>query len=328
MNNYFVKSDNCHQLEDIYKLISREEFDLILSTINAPNKDHYFNAICCCVDEMHDIRCLERVVRRYIQEIKEYPEQFSRSFIHLMVGYKLKRYGQLKEIETAGAVSYDFILNNGLKIELTRVRDFEQVAKKRILKEIKKIPLLNELSLLFYIKTLEIDSVIKKMRGELKKPPFKEYIENEVFDLIIQPKSNSLSMPVNTQIGGILHLSTGPKNNLGIQFKAKSVKLIDLILEKNKHEACRNSDVIIVDLTDDLSIIGKNTLEEELKLIDAGLIPENLKIIIFTSFYWSENIIKAELKYRIFHNNAIVEDFEKNFLQKDGLYEKIVESDL
>lgn len=319
MNNYFVKSSNYRKLEDIYKFISKQEFDLIFEKVGISNKEHYFNAICCCIDEMYDVQGLEKVVRKYVQEIREDSNQFSRSFIHLMIGYKLKRYNQLKEVETNN-ISYDFVLNNGLKIELTRERDFERIVKKRILKEIKKIPLLKDLFLTFYIKTSGIDDVVKKIKSEIKGPPFRE-LENEYFDLVIQPEGQFFGALPNKNIDGILQLSTGPGNNLGIQFKAKSISLIDLILKKNTKEACRNSDILIVDLTDDLSIIGKNTLDEELIKIDSEVIPSNLKIIILMRFFWSENIIKAELKYRVFCKDDVVDEFEKDFLQKDGLYE-------
>jgi len=308
-----------HPIEDIYKVISKEDLDFIVQRVNVPSKEEYFHSICRCVDEMYFVAGLNKVINRFVCEIKEYPDLFPRSFAHLLIGHLFMRYGQLKDIETSGDISYDFILNNGLKVELTRLKDFEKIGEKRILKEIKKNQLLENLTLLFYIKTLNFDEVTKKIRTELRKPPFKDYIENNAFDLMISLKGDSIGMPVNMQIGGMMHLSTGETNHLGIQFRVPEEKLIDLILKKTKRDACRHSDILIIDLTDDFSM---SSLEDEFLKIDEKLIPKNIKILIFTKFFWADNIIKEEIKYKILSQNDVIDNFEKDFLQKEGFYEK------
>jgi len=311
-----------HPIEDIYKIIPKEELDSIVQKVNVPERrPYYFNAICSCIDELYDVKESTKVVKRFVNETQEGPEILSRSFIHLMIGYKLKRHGQLREIEASGDI--DIVLANGLKAELTRLDDFEQIGEKRIRKEIKKIPHLSDLSLMFYIKTLDFNEVTRKIRSEFKKPPFKEHIENEAFDLVISSVENLVSMPVNVGINIITHISTGPKNNLGIQFKISNIKLIDLIVEKTKHEACKNSDILIVDLTNDFANRDKRYIDNEIRNLDEKLIPENIKLIVYIRFFWSGNIIKADIGYKSLSADKLVSDFIENFLQKDSIYETV-----
>lgn len=309
-----------HSIEDIYKIIPKDELNAIVQKVIVPERRrHYFAAIGGCIDELYDIKESLKVIKRFVAESHEYHEDFSRSFIHLMIGYKLKRHDQLKEIETSDNV--DLVLNNGLRVELTRLDDFEQVGKKRIKKAIEKILDLTDLTLLFYIKTVDFDLVINKIKSEFKKWSLNEYIENEAFDLIINKKADSFSMPVNMQIKGAMHMSTGPIYNLGIQFSTPEKKLIDLIIEKTEHAACKKSDILIVDLTNDFANRDKSYIENEIRNIDEKLIPKNLKLIIYIRFFWSDNIINADIGYKPLSMDKPVLDFIKNFLQKDGIYE-------
>lgn len=304
-------------INEIYKYIPKRDMDSIINSCSKENRMEYVNALCECIYTLRDIKGLSRVIVNYIKEFQNGYKNLNRSFIHILFAYRFYRYKFLKELET-GSPPVDFALSNNLDVELTRFSDTEEILNNRIIKTIKNnLQNYSDCFIEIRLKSLEIKKIIYTLKIDLKTLIKKKYIHNKFYTILIKPRNvNMISMNVIPNKDTAYCLSSEKEFSIAVEFRKEKINLLDCIFDKNKKEACKNSQVLILDFTNSLFVKNAQDLEKEFKKIKSSFPANNLAVIIGIRFYFNKGFLQRDYQYLIRgKEDDRIKQFNEGFLK-------------
>ena len=262
-------------------------------------------------DEMINIPGIKRVKKDYIKKINDCQGELNRYWVHLIISHILFKRGLLSEVESNGI---DIVTKTGLKIELTRIADEEEIIKLILEKNIEKY-IKQYLRFDIILNNLESQKISKQFRKDLKNTFSKNYFpqeyKNNEYDLMINKcrRGGNIAFPIDINKGGMINMSSRKGYVLNIHYTNNPFNINKFILNKSTKKACSESQMLIIDFSGSIVIKNHKDFINYINLnFDKKITPENLIAIIFIKFSELQAGITLSIKYFVRENNKIKEN--------------------
>lgn len=227
-----------------------------------------------------------RITRKYLEDMHQGCDPLNRSFMHLYLATILHQKNLLHSVEQ-GHPPCDFLLKNGLRVELCRLGDDVALIQNGIHKIIAKNNFLIGKNVYIHCRTLSIKRILAKIKNDLSRLCDENTsISREDYDIRFEERSNELGedLPLDTLAGNTYMAST---QNYGLFITlppdTDQNTLLKLLATKVKKSAASQSDILIIDLTDSVLEREPDHIQDFLRLAQQYL-PRNIELVLGTFF--------------------------------------------
>ncbi|MFA4999781.1 MAG: hypothetical protein WC545_00245 [Patescibacteria group bacterium] len=301
----------------IYKLINKDDLDFIIGKLQL-NKSEYYAGLCSCIDELADVPGVKLVCDNLVKDFRNGNANINRCFTQLLLAYKFKERGILNGLELSNP-PLDFLLNDGMGIELIRIGDDNNLLLSKIEKFIDQCDLsgYRDFEIEIKLKSNEPKIILASLKRDFPVLLEKNVISNEYYEMTLREKGDLVASLLPDNIWSTVCLSSRTDYNLKLWFMEKRLDIIEVILNKNTRSAARNSSILIVDLSESSSYhYSLSYIKTKLDEIKNGIPKNNLAIIMFVNFFFKDKVIKCDMEYiKIKDDDERANNFENIFLK-------------
>ncbi|GEM_PF-3799548 len=301
----------------IYRFINKSDLDFIVSKLQL-NKREYFVGLCSSIDELEDIPGIKIVCDNFVKDFRNGNININRYFVQLLLAYKFKRRGILNSLEF-GNPPLDFLLNDGLGVELIRIGDDNSLLKSKIEKFVGQCDLsgYKDFEIEIKLKSDEPKIILASLKRDFPILLGKNIISNEFYEMALREKGDLSAFLSRDNIWSTVCLSSRINYNLKLWFMEKRPDILEVILNKNTRLAAQNSAILIVDLSEGSSYhFGLPSIRAKLNEIKNKIPKDNSAIIMFINFFFKDGVIKCDMEYiKIKDDDERINNFENTFLK-------------
>jgi hypothetical protein len=301
----------------IYRFINKSDLDFIISKLQL-NEREYFIGLCFSIDELEDIPGTKIVCDNFVKDFRNGNANINRYFVQLLLAYKFKRRGILNSLES-GNPPLDFLLNDGLGVELIRIGDDNNLLQSKIEKFIDQCNLsgYKDFEIEIKLKSNEPKIILASLKRDFPIFLEKNIISNEFYEMTLRRMRELSTFVPRDNIWSTICLSSRINYNLKLWFMEKRPDILEVILNKNTRLATQNSAILIIDLSEGGSYhFSLSSIRTKLNEIKNKIPKNNLAIIMFINFFFKDGVIKCDMEYiKIKDDDERINNFENTFLK-------------
>ncbi len=302
--------------QSLIRVISLENLERIRT--DSTNHPWYFERLVNNLYELKDVEGTGALVQRCLAETRNEPVTqdvlLNRYFVHLHLAAWLMNIGLLKTVES-GNPPCDFELKNGLKIELTRISDRENLITLGAHKIISQLNLQSNIKIHLHVNTLNIKNILSRLKTTLSSTVYTRIPEsNQYFNVTVEDRSDILATP-HLHTTGPTYLSRRENYDLAITFNKNKIDLTAEIEDKLKHSAASSSHILIIDFTNSVLIKNENDIQALFESIKLKGSEWHISLITGVIFTIERNMLRVTRKYIVKQDrDDKIKEFETRFL--------------